>query len=62
MKLKDIKIGDTIILDDGFPCADPGPVKVVEGAYGKLGFLCSEGFHSLDGQEDSNGNLVGVSK
>lgn len=67
-KLKEILVGDYIIVDGRFECCKPGPVKVkgdfnfpgVAGLY----FKCSHnGRHYLDTQEDFPGaSLVGVKK
>lgn len=61
MKLSDIKAGDTIIIDGGFTCAPAGPVQVYN-HMGDLCFACSSGHHNLDGQENENGELIGISK
>lgn len=60
MKLNEIKTGDWINLDDGFTCRKKGAVEVIE-QDGVLGFVCDEGFHTLDGQKDKNGDLIGIS-
>lgn len=84
VKLKDIKAGDTVILDDGFTCVDPGPHLVhhdpkADGS--GLFVLCRGPYleddpetpgksdrswplthpHFLDGQENEDGTLTGVS-
>lgn len=65
MKLSDLKAGDVIVLDDGFLCAPAGPVTVeVDERNGVPYFRCNfEGGsrHYLDGQEDGDGELIGVS-
>ena len=65
MKFKDIKEGDVLVADGGFTCLKQDAECLVrkddEGFY----ILCGQGSdakHYLDGQEDSNGDLVGLSK
>lgn len=63
-KLSELKEGDTVALDTGFPCHKSGPVALcVRGD--KLGFDCDEGFHSLQGQladEAEDDSLIGIYK
>ena len=64
MKLIDLKPGDIVIADGGFTCVQEGEHTVhrnprlpsTEGLY----IHCTEGEHYLDGQEDTDGNLVGL--
>lgn len=58
-KLSDLKAGDTITLDNGFTCLDAGDHTVLIDDNGPC-IPCSDGLHYLDGQEDMQGNLVGV--
>lgn len=61
MKLDEVKAGDTIIADGGFPCMRGA--KVVEADDKGLFVPCDEGKHYLDGQEDAPGaELVGLSR
>lgn len=60
MKLEDLNEGDIITLDDGFTCNDADPAEVKKDEYG-LYIDCDEGKHYLDGQEDENGELIGIS-
>lgn len=62
MRLSDVHVGDTVIIDDGFDCMAAGPRRVEEDADGFY-VSCSYGVgrHYLDGQEDELGELVGVS-
>lgn len=59
LKLCDIKEGDVIKLDAGFTCVDAGKAKVKKDDDG-LYFACRNIKHYLDGQEDDEGNLVGI--
>lgn len=53
VKLSDVKAGDTIELDDGFPCWPVGGQVAVEAdADGDLYFACTHGKHFLEGQTD----------
>ena len=60
MKLTDIKSGNLVFLDNGFTCVKPGFHKVNSDKEG-LYVCCDHGKHYLNGQEDENGDLVGVS-
>lgn len=60
MKLTDVKEGDIIIADGGFTCMEAGEHKVYDD--GRFYIKCDEGKHFLEGQEDENGNLIGVTK
>lgn len=59
MRMEDLQAGVNIKLDEGFTCVKAGLHKVHLDAHGYF-FLCDQGKHYLDGQEDENGNLVGV--
>lgn len=70
MKLSDLKAGETVIIDGGFPCMPAGPAIVQEDEAGHLYIYCNGGNptaqlaerHYLDSQEDEpNGDLVGIS-
>ena len=60
MKLSDLSEGDIVVVDGGFTCREAGEVMVYEAVDG-LYFECEHGRHYLDGQEDDDGNLVGIS-
>ena len=60
-KLTDLKEGDLIQLDKGFTCTNADFVIVVN-QNNRLGFICNEGFHFLDGQLGEDDSLIGVSK
>lgn len=63
MKLNDLKPGDTVILDDRFTCmAEGAHVVKAKDDTGLLFLDCEEGTHYLDGQENEDGELVGISK
>lgn len=60
-KLDEIKAGDRVEVDDGFPCMPAGKKIVKADEAGGLYVLCTEGPHYLDGQVDEpDGDLVGV--
>jgi hypothetical protein len=61
MKLSNIKEDDELIFDNSFTCLEAGKHKVKST---KVSFYvdCKHGRHYLDGQEDENGELVGISK
>lgn len=61
MKLSDIKAGDMVRVDDGFPCMSEGLKTVAANEGGDLYVTCDDGKHFLDGQEDENGDLLGIS-
>ena len=63
MKLKDLKAGDIVEIDDGFTCMEPGEHIVYSNRLNHLYLQCSEGEHFLAGQEDfykEGGELFGV--
>lgn len=62
MRLQDIKPGDTVMIDGGFPCVKAGPAIVQQDPYGTLFIACEVGRHSLEAQEDEDGELIGISK
>lgn len=62
LKFNAIKIGDILIPDGGFTCMAADKPKCVEEHDGELFIPCSDGKHFLCGQEDDEGNLVGLSR
>lgn len=62
MKLSDLKSGDTIVVDGGFPCMSDGPKTVHVTNNKDFYVICRDGRHFLSGQEDENGELIGISK
>lgn len=60
MKLADLKAGHCVFADTGFTCMAAG-LHIVEADEHGLYVQCSEGHHYLDGQEDDDGELVGLS-
>ncbi len=58
-KLAELKAEDTITLDGGFTCLEAGDHTVLVNDTGPY-IRCSDGLHYLDGQEDMNGELIGV--
>ena len=60
MKLSDLTVGDTVVTDCGFTCMSAGPKIVQQDDRGSFYVACDEGEHHLDGQEDENGELIGV--
>lgn len=63
---KDVKTGDWLQADGGFTCMREGTVhRVVNVQFGNktgLALVCHDGHHFLDGQEDNQGYLVGLTK
>lgn len=62
MKLADVRAGDMLIADGGFSCLEAGPHEVKADPKGELFIDCADGGHYLSGQEDQNGELVGLEK
>ncbi len=60
MKLSDLKVGQTVKLDNGFTCISSRLVTVFKDNEDCFFFICTEGKHYLDGQEDETGELVGI--
>lgn len=60
-KQSDLKAGDTVAIDGGFTCMKAGTKTVMEAPDG-LYVACKSGHHYLGGQEDHDGNLIGVEK
>lgn len=66
-KLSELSVGDTIAVDDGFPCVPAGSQVVVKRRDdGDLYFDCADGKHMLDGQMIGNitddDTLIGITK
>lgn len=59
MKLQDLTAGDIVTVDGGFYCMLQGE-HIVKETVGGLYLDCSEGSHFLEGQEDENGELIGI--
>jgi hypothetical protein len=60
MKYADLKPGDELIADGGFTCLKENQlVKVLSNRNRELVVMCADGEHSLDGQQDDDGNLIG---
>lgn len=64
LKLADVKAGDILITDAGFSCMKAGAEHVVRADEkdGKLYVSCNDGRHFLDGQVDSGGMLIGLTR
>lgn len=63
MKLSDLKEGDVLRCDAGFTCIEKNSLAVVnKDDKGKLWIACRSGRHYLDGQEDKNGELIGLAR
>ena len=61
MKLIDLRASDRVFVDGGFTCMDAGEKSVYAcNEDGDLYVHCSHGHHSLQGQENENGDLVGI--
>jgi hypothetical protein len=69
LKLDDLRAGDTVIADDGFTCL-PAGAHVVHGDGDGLFIFCNgpdddpdpTSHHYLDGQQNKDGSLVGISR
>lgn len=59
LRLSDVKPGDMVMCDDGFPCMPPGRRRVEVSAHG-LFVRCNEGHHYLSGQVGDDGLLIGI--
>src|SRR4051812_7469509 len=59
MKLSDIRAGDGVFTDSSFTCIKPGLHLVEESDLG-LYVCCDHGEHYLDGQQNEDGELVGL--
>jgi len=62
VNIKDLKVGDKLKADGGFTCLKNGEVVQVAKDHDGLFIPCDEGTHTLVGQVDDNGNLVGLEK
>ena len=63
MKLSDVNVGATLVADGGFTCLSHKQECLVQGDENGLYIMCGingEDKHYLDGQEDEDGNLVGL--
>lgn len=58
-KLSELKAGQEVQLDSGFPCAPKGNHIIQEDKVG-LYFHCDDGRHYLRGQADNGEHCVGV--
>ena len=62
MKMTDIKVGDQLIVGEGFDCMAANEVKEVKcSPDGELYVCCTNGWHFLDAQLDGE-EIVGLSK
>ena len=63
LKLTDLRPGDIVQGFESWCCVPHFAKRTVQKAKdGTLFLRCSDGTHLLDGQEDDNGILVGMSK
>lgn len=62
MKLADIQCGDRIKGFEGFGCIPGQAVRIVRRCDSGLYVKCREGIHLLDGQEDEDGTLIGITR
>lgn len=60
-QLSDLKPGDRLVADSGFPCLREGEVVVVESLCDELYVHCAAGSHDLEGQGGPAGECVGFS-
>lgn len=62
-RLSGLKVGDKVLVDDGFTCMKPwSRHRVQKGPSGDLFIPCRHGQHYLDGQLKGKDSLVGVYK
>lgn len=63
MKLSEVKKGDVLVADGGFPCMEAGPHEIHEDENGVY-INCRSGHHYLDGQVsyEDHETLVGLSR
>lgn len=61
MKLTDLWEGMVVVVDDEFTCMRAGHKRVHRDDEGEFYLTCSEGRHYLDGQENEDGELSGIS-
>jgi hypothetical protein len=59
-KLSELKPGDRLEIDGGFPCIHRGRKRTVRRDEGGLFVGCLSGQHYLDGQADDGEHLVGM--
>src|SRR5581483_12175137 len=60
-KLSQVKAGDFLIADGGFPCIKQGArLQVQADGAGDLFVPCAEGPHLLDGQADDGETIIGL--
>ena len=60
MRLTDLRPGMIIYADRGFTCVREGHKVVQQDREGSLYITCTSGRHYLDGQENAQGELVGI--
>lgn len=61
-KLSELKAGDVVETDSGFPCMTTGRYTVYEDRKGELTVSCLEGKHYLCGHDPACDSIVGVYK
>ena len=64
VKAKDVKLGDMLIADDGFPCLNEGQVVEVKAEHedGALYVECNEDCRHYINGELSQGRFIGFTK
>lgn len=61
LKLSEAKVCQCIELDDGFTCHPAGQdILLQDREGGRLHFICADGNHYIDGQDDGDGYCVGI--
>lgn len=60
--LAELKVGDKLITDNGFTCLGDRVIVEVKEAKGEFFVECSKGEHFLLGQEDEQGECVGLAR
>jgi hypothetical protein len=56
-----VKAGDKLVTDGGFTCITGDKVVIIQEDDKGLYFECAAGKHYIDGQEDDDGSLIGLS-
>lgn len=60
VNIKDLKPGDTVLVDGDFGCLVPWSMHVIHKNAGGFYINCSRGQHNVDVQDDGHGNLMGI--
>lgn len=61
VSFEDVKLGDKLRADRGFPCIRDGAIlEVMQNDLGELYVECDKGKHYLYGQRTAHGDLLGL--